>query len=98
MSEVDKVKKLYVDMSQIHGDIRPDDFVITVGKKQSNTVYHVVESVPKQRSNGIIRYHLRVMVSDLLTATKRSKEQQIITMQWYPRTKKTKNEQGNNRN
>lgn len=86
---IDKPKKLYVDSPAWAPAILEDDFIVAVGKTKSNSVYHVVESKgkpnPKKR---IIRYHIKVLKSDLITALKRDADQQLIPMQWYNRNKK----------
>lgn len=88
---IDKPRKLYVDTPRWATGIKVDDFIVTIGKKQSNTVYHVVESTPKPRvGSKMVRYHLKVLVSDLLIAMRRDKSQNLIPMTWYPRKKKSK--------
>lgn len=70
--------------------VKPDDFLVAIGKKQSNSVYHVAESrsVPR-KDKRIIRYYLKVFKSDLTIALQRDLDQKLITIYWYPRTKKT---------
>lgn len=84
----DRIRKLYIDQPSWCMAIIADDFLVTIGAKQSNSVYHVVESNPKPRAERLIRYHLKVMISDLPTALKRGPFQQLIPMTWYSRDKK----------
>jgi len=66
-----------------------DDFLVAVGKKQSNSVYHVAEVNPKPRpEKRITRYYLKVYKTDLITALKRDEDQNLIIVTWYSRNKK----------
>lgn len=70
-------------------DIVTDDFLVTIGKKQSNSVYHVYESKSKDGPKpGKRRHHLKVFVSDLITMLKRDSDQKLIPIIWYSRNKK----------
>lgn len=85
-NDTDKIKKLYCDQPSWAPPINEDDFIIAIGVKQSNSVYHVLESVPKERDSlKITRYHLKVFKSDLITALMRSPSQKLIPMTWYSR-------------
>ncbi len=84
--EYDKLRSLYVD-SEASLIIEPDDFVITIGKKKSNSVYHVVESKRVIRENGV-RSYLKVLKSDLLTCLKREQSQRVVSVTWNSRNKK----------
>lgn len=87
---MDKVKSIYIDCDPDDPPIQPDDFVVAIGALKSNSVYHVVESRPKAiPEKRLIRYHIKVFDSDLVTALFRDSCQQIITLYWYPRTKKS---------
>lgn len=86
MTQDDSVKKLYVDCFQDIG-IKRDDFIVTIGKLKSNSIYHVVESRKTIRINGF-RFHLKVMKSDLITCIKRNTDQGLIPMIWNSRDKK----------
>lgn len=87
----DKIKKLYLDQPSWFPAIKEDDFIVAIGAKQSNSVYHVIKSVPKPREPlRMTRYHLQVFKSDLPTALKRDKSQQLIPMAWYSRDSKAK--------
>lgn len=86
---MDKLKSLYIDCAAWHEPITVDDFLITIGKRQSNSVYHVAEvrakPNPKKR---LVRYYVKVYISDLITALKKEPHQKIIPMTWYSRDKK----------
>lgn len=70
--------------------VKIDDFIIAIGKKQSNSVYHVAEVKPgKPRlDKRITRYNMKVYKSDLITALNRDPHQAIIAIKWYSRDKK----------
>ena len=86
---MDGLKSLYIDAPTWEEGVKPDDFLVAIGKKQSNSVYHVAEVRPKPRDNmRMIRYYLKVFKSDLPTAIKRDSDQSIIPIHWYPRSKK----------
>ena len=86
---MDNLKSLYVDSPSWAPAIIPDDFIVAVGKVKTNSVYHVVESKPKiNLEKRMVRYYLKVLKTDLLTALKRDPDQQLIPMQWYSRNKK----------
>lgn len=88
MSE--RTKSLYVDQPSWGEPINVDDFVITIGVKQSNSVYHVSEVKIKQHADKrITRYNLKVFDSDLMTAIQRDKTQKIIPIVWYKRSLST---------
>lgn len=76
---------LYVDMPAWRLPIKADDFVVTIGVRQSNSVYHVAESRVKDRGSRMIRCYLKVYKSDLITALRRGDDQQLITLTWYKR-------------
>lgn len=82
MSE--RIKSLYIDRPRWEPAVNVDDFMITIGVKQSNSVYHVAEVRPKERGRWT-RYYVKVYDSDLITALKRNKSQQLITLVWYKR-------------
>lgn len=81
MTRDDSIKRLYVDSVRDIG-IKEDDFIVTIGKLKSNSIYHVIESKKTERLNGL-RFHLKVMRSDLLTCIKRDFNQRLIPMIWY---------------
>lgn len=83
---MEKLKSIYVDRLSCDTIISVDDFLVTVGVKQSNSVYHIaqVKAIPRP-SPRWIRYYLKVFDSDLPTGLKRDKEQQLITVTWYKR-------------
>ena len=89
---MEKQVKLYVDCPTWEHPIRIDDFLVTVGKTKSNSVYHVAEvkSRPSPKHERLTRYHVKCFKSDLITAISRDNDQQLIPMQWYSRNKKTK--------
>lgn len=84
--EMDKIRKLYID-GNFNFNIKPDDFLIAIGKNKSNSVYHVVESIKKIRNNGL-RFQIKVFKSDLMICLKRGKTQRLIPFVWYNRNKK----------
>lgn len=85
---MEKLKSLYVDSPSWAPAILPDDFIVAVGKTKTNSVYHVVESLPKTNSKKrTVRYNLKVLNTDLITALRRDVDQQLVPMQWYPRGK-----------
>ena len=85
----DQLKSLYIDLPSWRDPVQVDDFLVAIGKKQSNSVYHVAEVRPPiPKHNGKMnRYHMKVYKSDLVTALKRDDDQQLITLYWYPRGK-----------
>lgn len=91
MKDLDKERKLYFDQASFYPAVKADDFLIAVGKKQSNSVYHVLESNPKPslKHKRMTRYHLKVLKSDLITALKRDDSQLLFPMQWNNRKKKS---------
>lgn len=83
---MEKLKSLYIDRPAGYSHICVDDFLVTIGQKQSNSVYHINEVKSKPRMEGrMIRYYVKVFDSDLMTALKRDKTQQLITLHWYKR-------------
>lgn len=83
----DRLRKIYIDRPAWDTPIKIDDFLVAVGRTQSNSVYHIAEVSPKQRER-MVRYHLKVMKTDLLTALRRDNSQQLIPIFWYSREKK----------
>lgn len=85
---MDKIRKLYIDQPSWQKPIKTDDFIIAIGVKQSNSVYHVLESNPKPNKDiRLIRYYIKVFNSDLQTALRRGESQQLIPITWYSRNK-----------
>lgn len=84
--ENDKILKLYIDCG-FDLEINANDFIITIGKNKSNSVYHILESRKAERTNGV-RFYLKVFRSDLITCLKRESSQKLIPMVWYNRNKK----------
>ena len=82
---MDKLISIYVDQPSWGNAIKPDDFIVTIGIKQSNSVYHVSEVKIKKRPGRITRYYVKAFRSDLLTMLKRQPEQRIITVTWNKR-------------
>lgn len=81
-----RVKSIYVDRSIWESEISVDDFIVTIGAKQSNSVYHIISVNAKPRlEQRTVRYYLKVLDSDLPTALKRDAGQQIIPVFWYKR-------------
>jgi len=88
MSE--RVIKLYIDCAAWQSPIQVDDFIISVGKTKSNSVYHVanVTAKPSPKHRRLIRYNLKCYKSNLLTACSRDNDQRLIPVKWYNRDKK----------
>lgn len=83
---MEKVKSLYIDRPSWANPICVDDFLVTIGIKKSNSVYHIIDVKAKPQSNKkVIRYYVKVFDSDLLTALKRTNEQNLIPLTWYRR-------------
>lgn len=83
---MEKVKSLYVDQPSWQPPINIDDFLVTIGVKQSNSVYHIIQVNAKPQADiRIIRYYVKVFDSDLMTALKRSETQKLIPLTWYKR-------------
>lgn len=83
---MEKLKSLYVDRPTGSSQICADDFLVTIGAKQSNSVYHISEVKAKPRPNPrMTRYYVKVFDSDLMTALRRDPTQQLITLHWYKR-------------
>lgn len=85
---MNNLKSLYVDLEN-GGLVAVDDFLVAVGKKQSNSVYHVAEVTKSVvTKKGAMRNHLKVYKSDLLIALKRDWDQMLYPIRWYSRNKK----------
>lgn len=83
---VDKIKSIYVDMPICSDPIKQDDFIVTIGKKKSNSVYHVLESKVKNHpEKSIIRCYLKVLNTTLPVALKRGVFQKLIPVTWNKR-------------
>lgn len=89
---MEKLRSFYIDCASWVPVVNVDDFVVAVGFKKSNSVYHVFSVKSTNNLNKrLIRYHVKVFKSDLLTMLKRDKEtQKIIPITWYKRNKKIK--------
>jgi hypothetical protein len=86
----DKLRKLYIDLPSWSDHIEVDDFLVAVGKKQSNSVYHVakVKSTVPRKEGRVNRFYMMVYKTDLITALQRDEDQQLIIVKWYSRNKK----------
>lgn len=84
---MDKLKKLYIDMPSWCDPISVDDFIVAVGVKKSNSVYHVASVKVGRLKDRVQRFHIQVYKTDLLTALKRESDQKLITIKWYSRKK-----------
>lgn len=85
---MEKTVKLYIDCPYWF-KVKVDDFLISIGKTKSNSVYHVAEIRPKEYpEKRIMRYYLKCFKSDLMTALKKDPSQKIIPLHWYGRDKK----------
>jgi len=88
----EQTKSLYIDKLCWQHGVKVDDFLVAIGRKQSNSVYHVAEVLSiKPRKNGrMLRHQMKVFPSDLTTALKRDPEQNLHPFYWYSRNKKSK--------
>ena len=76
-------------MASWHDPIKPDDFIVAIGKTNSNSVYHVISVRVKEiTEKRKIRCHVEVYISDLTTCLKRDQMQKLIPIAWYSRDKK----------
>lgn len=81
----EKLISLYIDRLPWDTDIKPDDFLVAVGGKKSNSVYHIEQS-RKVTREPLNRFYLKCYRSDLVTALRRDKQtQQLIPVFWYKR-------------
>lgn len=81
---MESTRKLYIDCPEWADPIKEDDFIIAIGEKKSNSVYHVwtvKEGVHKEK--GMVRSHVTVFKSDLITALKREEGQKLIPLVWH---------------
>lgn len=85
----EKLKSLYLDMADWN-KVKVDDFIVTIGKLKSNSVYHIAEitRIVPNKLKRITRYYVKVFKSDLQIAIMRDKNQSIIPIRWYSRNKK----------
>ncbi len=81
---MDGLRNIYIDMSYDDNPIKRDDFLIAIGKKKSNSVYHVYSVVLKPKASKI-RYHLEVVKCELIDALRREPPQKIQPFYWYSR-------------
>lgn len=81
----EKLVSIYYDQPTWSPAVEVDDFLVTIGKKHSNSVYHVVQVKIKPQGNRMNRFYLKCYRSDLLTALQRDKTQTIYPMYWYKR-------------
>lgn len=83
-----KLKSLWIDMPSWQ-TCMVDDFIVAVSDLKSNSVYHVakVERIVLRphESGRVLRHHIKVYKSDLITCLRREQNQQLITMKWYKR-------------
>jgi len=85
MEAADKLRSLYIDIPSWDKSVEVDDFLVAIGKKQSNSVYHVAKVKTIEQKNRIKRCYMKVFKSDLITALKRDNDQALITLTWYKR-------------
>lgn len=82
---------LYIDTPIWVDPINVDDFIITIGQKKSNSVYHDAETRRKKFvEKRFARNYVKVYRSDLITALKREQGQKLIPIQWKKRNNKSK--------
>lgn len=86
---MEKLKSIYIDRPHWEAKVKVDDFLISIGLKKTNSVYHVAEVRKSDRGKDKwrwTRYYLKVFDSDLPTALIRDKtQQQLIPITWYKR-------------
>lgn len=77
-------KKLWIESPTWGANklIKVDDFLVAIGKKRSNSVYHVAEVTKTQTRGRMIRQHLKVLKSDLPTALRRDPDQTLVAFTW----------------
>lgn len=85
MKNIDKLVSLYVDMPSWEIPIMVDDFLVSIGEKKSNSVYHVLEVKTTYPREHVMRCYVKVFRSDLVTALQRSSYQKLITLKWNKR-------------
>ena len=81
-----KTKSIYIDIPPWEDNLKADDFIVCVGQRKTNSVYHIVrvKSIKPQKSR-MIRNYLEVINTDLLTALRRDESQSLKPMTWYKR-------------
>jgi hypothetical protein len=60
-----------------------DDFIVMVGKKQSNSIYHIHSVKSSSIDKNLVRNRVLVYVSDLLSLIRRDSTQRLIVASWY---------------
>ncbi len=85
---MEKLKKFYITCPRWVKPLEVDDFIVVIGKTKSNSVYHIAEVKSKPFHEGVIKYNVKVYVSDLITALKRDPSQQLIPMSWNEKPKR----------
>lgn len=91
---MEKLRSLYIDIPNWEEGVKPDDFLVAIGKLKSNSVYHIAEVRPvPQKNKRITRYYLKVLKADLTIALQKESNQKIVPIHWYSRSKKTKEKQ-----
>ena len=89
--ETEKLVKLYIDCMRGGQVIKVDDFIVAVGQKQSNSVYHVAEvrqKTPSPKNERMTRFYVKCYKSNLITCLSRDNDQSLIPITWYKRPKK----------
>ena len=88
--DIDRLRSLHINMPSWSHGVRVDDFLVAIGKKQTNSVYHIAEvtRVVPNKLKRTTRYYVKVYKSDLLTAIRRDSSQGLITIKWNTRKKK----------
>lgn len=82
----EKLVSIYYDQPAWQEQVEVDDFIVTIGAKQSNSVYHVAEVKKKPRADlRMIRFYLKCYRSNLPTALQKDQTQRIFPMYWYKR-------------
>lgn len=75
-------KSLRIDYPSWQPEIQVDDFLVSIGKTKSNSIYHVAGTTKITRRGRIVRQHMKVVKSDLVTMVRRDNEQKVIPFTW----------------
>jgi hypothetical protein len=78
----DNPRKLYIDTRESRPSIKVDDFIVAIGKKKSNSVYHISEARHKINA-GFVRNSIVAYKTELYIALMRNKDQQLVPVKWY---------------
>ena len=81
---MDKPIKLHIDFRDNLQCVFEDDFLVTIGKRKSNSVYHISEVKIRPHKNlvGVLRHDITCYKSNLVVALQRDPSQNLIPAQW----------------